>query len=154
MTTIVLVILSLLAAAAVLAFLELLLPSHGLLGLLAAACFLGAVVGCFWIDKWLGVGVLIASMFALPFVWSAVVKWWPTSVAGRKMVLQPVDSTVTRSPVAVGQEGVAVSELRPGGMVDFSGNRIEVASEFGMIAPATRVRVVSFENNRPIVVAV
>lgn len=148
------VITTLICAAAALFFLELLLPSHGVLGVLSALCYFGAVGACFWIDKWLGLGVLIASLFLLPFAWSAVVRWWPTSAAGRKVVLQPVDGTVTRPPVAVGQEGVAVSELRPSGTADFAGSRIEVASEFGMIAPATRVRVVSFENNRPVVVAV
>ena len=148
------VILVLLIVAALLSFLELLLPSHGLLGLLAALCFLGGVITCFWVDKWLGLGFVVVSAFAAPFVWAGVVRWWPTSHSGRQMVLQPVDASVSRPPVAVGQEGVAVSELRPMGTAEFGGSRVEVASEFGMIAPATRVRVVSFENNCPVVVAV
>ncbi|HEV7299545.1 MAG TPA: NfeD family protein [Tepidisphaeraceae bacterium] len=143
-----------LAAALVLTALELALPSHGLLGVLASACLLVAIGACFWINQWLGVGALLFTLAITPLLWSAFVKYWPRSPVGRHMVLQPVDASVARPRVAVGQAGIAVSELRPTGTAEFDGQRLEVASEFGIITAATKVRVVSIENNRPIVVAV
>lgn len=143
-----------LAGAVLLFGLELLIPSHGILGVLASVALLTGVGACFWLDRWLGLGVLVATLALAPLAFAGAMKVWPRTPIGRRMVLQPVDGSVARPPVAVGQAGVAVSELRPGGTADFNGERVEVACEHGVIRPHTRVRVVSFENNRPIVVAV
>ena len=147
-------ILVMLAAGLVLAVAELLLPSHGILGVLAAACILVAIGACFWMNEWLGLGALIGALAISPVVWTAFVKLWPRTPVGRHMVLQPVDGSVKRPPVAVGQTGVAISELRPMGTGEFAGQRVEVASEFGMIAASSPIRIVSFDNNRPVVVAI
>ena len=143
-----------LAVALVLMALELALPSHGILGVLASAALLVAIGACFWINQWFGLGALLFTLAITPLLWSTFVKYWPRSPVGRHMVLQPVDGSVARPRVAVGQVGIAASELRPTGTADFDGQRLEVASEFGIIGASSKIRVVSIENNRPIVVAV
>jgi membrane-bound ClpP family serine protease len=140
-----------LAGAVLLFGLELLLPSHGILGVLAAATLLTGVGACFWVDRWLGLGVLVATLALAPMVFTGAMRIWPRTPIGKRMVLPPIDGSVARPPVAVGQTGIAVSELRPGGTADFNGERVEVICEHGIIPPRTGVRVVSFENNRPIV---
>lgn len=147
-------ILTLVAAALVLLVLELFLPSHGLLGLMGIIC-LGVAIGrCFWINQWLGLGALLGTLAISPFAFAGAMKIWPRTPLGKRLVLKPIDSAIARPPVAVGQRGLAISELRPMGTADFGGARVEVLSQMGLIAPSTPVKVVAFENNRPIVAAV
>ena len=67
--------------------------------------------------------------------------------------------------VYVGQVGVVVSELRPGGVCEFSGSggggaaaapgeRIEARAEQGVIPAGRRVEVVAVVDHRPLVRAV
>jgi membrane-bound serine protease (ClpP class) len=57
-------------------------------------------------------------------------------------------------PVQIGEVGVAVSEMRPGGECEFAGRRLEAYSDHGIISAGTRVQVVSIDNRRPVVRAV
>ena len=109
------------AAAAVLTFAELLLPTHGLLGLLAAVAGAGAIGTCFYVDRWLGLGAFAAAVVAAPFVATAVMRAWERSPVGRHVVLGrtvgvPVDADVA---VGVGEVGTAVTALRPMGECEF-----------------------------------
>jgi membrane-bound serine protease (ClpP class) len=134
---------------------ELLLPTHGLLGILGAGGVVAAIVACYRIDFWLGTGVFIAAMVAAPFVGTAAVKLWPKTPVGRRVVLAPPPVDVVDVPlVRVGQDGVSVSELRPMGVCEFESGRIEAISEHGMIAPGRRVTVVAMSGSRPTVRAV
>jgi len=48
----------------------------------------------------------------------------------------------------LGQAGVAVTPLRPGGVADIDGERVEVQTEGGFIAAGSRVRVVAMDRRR------
>ena len=122
---------------------ELLLPTHGVLGIAGLACFAGAVGVCFYINRWLGLGVLVASIIASPFIWNFTLALWLRSPMGKRMVPPLIESRVAPLPVSMGDEGVAVSELRPMGEVEFATKRIEAISERGMIRAGQKVRVVS-----------
>jgi membrane-bound serine protease (ClpP class) len=141
------------AVAVILLLAEALLPTHGLLGAMAAVSLLAAVVICFRINARFGFGVLVATVVAAPFVatWAASV--WPRTAVGRRLVLTAV--TPAPVPVAhaitVGQRGVAVSALRPMGEVDFGDLRLEAISDHGMINPGQPVVVLSVANGRPTV---
>jgi membrane-bound serine protease (ClpP class) len=54
----------------------------------------------------------------------------------------------------LGQEGIAVSMLRPGGKVDLGDRMIDVVTEGQMIDKGTRVRVIGFSGPEAIVTAV
>jgi membrane-bound ClpP family serine protease len=130
---------------------ELFLPSHGLLGLLATAAMVAAIIICFRINQYLGLGVLLLVAMATPFAISGAMKMWPKTPIGRRMMLQPTQSVITAPEVEIGAVGVAMSELRPMGTVDFDGERLEVRTQIGMIAPGSKVRVVRVDAGRVIV---
>ncbi len=133
---------------------ELLLPTHGLLGLLGGGAILAGVVTCYRVDFWLGTGVFLATMVATPFAGALAVKVWPKTPIGRRVVLPPAIDPIAEAPVRIGQTGVTVSELRPMGMCEFTSGRLEAISEHGMIDPGRAVKVVGLTNNRPTVRAV
>ncbi len=130
---------------------ELFLPSHGLLGVLATFAMIAAIVLCFRINQYLGLGVLLFVAMVTPFAISGAMKIWPKTPFGRRMTLQPIDSPLTPPAVRMGQTGIAMSELRPMGTADFSGERLEVRTQIGMIAAGAEVRVIGIDAGRIIV---
>jgi membrane-bound ClpP family serine protease len=131
---------------------EMLLPSHGLLGLGAAACILTAVFVAMRQNAWAGLGLLLVVVAMSPLAWTAFVKIWPKTPLGRRIVLPPVANPPTVPPVTVGQSGVTMSELRPVGVCEFDGGvRVEAHSEHGIVPPGTAVKVIALVNNRPMV---
>ncbi len=130
---------------------ELLLPTHGLLGLLGGGAMIAGIVMCYRIDFWLGTGVFLATTIATPFAGAAAVRIWPRTPIGRRVVLPPVIDVLPEPTVRVGQTGITISELRPMGMCEFELGRIEAISEYGMIDPGRTVKVVGLTNNRPTV---
>ena len=141
----------LMTIAAVLVVAEMLLPSHGLLGLACAGCVLGAVYLAMRQNPWAGVALLVGVAAATPFVWTAFVKIWPKTPVGRRVMLPPVTNETAPPPVRVGQAGVTMSELRPVGVCEFDGVRVEAHSEHGILPPGTPVKVIALVNNRPTV---
>jgi membrane-bound ClpP family serine protease len=134
---------------------ELLLPTHGLLGVLGGGSIIAAIVTCYRIDFWLGTGVFLVTMIATPFAGAMAVKIWPRTPIGRRVVLPPVIDAVREPLVHVGQKGVTVTELKPMGVCEFeAAGRLEAVSEHGMIEPGQPVKVVGLTNNRPTVRAV
>jgi membrane-bound ClpP family serine protease len=145
---------SLFAVAAVLVVAEALLPSHGVLGLAALLAVVAGIVVCYRIDFRLGTGAFFATVIATPLVGALLVKVWPHTPIGRRVMLPPVQNAPPPSPVRVGQAGTTVSELRPIGIVEFDLDRVEAVSEQGMIDPGRRVTVVAVHDGRPTVRAV
>lgn len=130
---------------------EMFLPSHGLLGILAAAALVGGVVACFSVNQYAGLAAVLAVAVAIPVGGGLMLKYWPKTPVGRRMTLQAVESRLQPPLIRLGAEGVAISELRPMGMCQFGGERVEVRSDLGMIPPGTRVRVVNIDAGRLIV---
>ena len=140
---------------------EVFLPTHGLLGVLGAIGLLGGVGVCFSINEFLGLGAAVALVVLMPFATALWVKVWPHTPAGKRLILGPVEPSaaggITAPPVHVGQFGVVVSELRPGGVCEFgpASERVEARSERGAVIPAGhRVEVVALVDHRPVVRAV
>lgn len=131
---------------------DLVLPSHGILSITGLLGILGGVVVCFVIGPWTGSAALGGTLAAGPLAWMWFVRVWPTTRMGRKMVL-PGPATVPLLPldVQIGQQGTCISELRPAGLCEFNGRRLEVVSQLGMVPAGTRVIVVELVNRRPVV---
>ena len=131
---------------------EILLPTQGILGFFGALAIIGGVVACFMINPWLGLGVMIALVVAMPFIGTAFVKIWPKTPIGRRMVLTQVAGKMSSDrTICIGQTGRTISELRPIGECEFDGRRVEAISERGLIAPGARVKVVALSEHRPVV---
>jgi membrane-bound ClpP family serine protease len=141
----------LLAAGIVLLVGEMLLPTHGALGIMGCGAIIAGISVGFYIHQWVGVSLLVAVIAATPVAWSAVLTYWPRTPLGKGILLPPMDSTVQPPHVGLGQTGVAVSELRPMGWCEFDDARHEVRSETGVIAAGSKVKVVSIESGRLIV---
>ena len=136
----------LLAGALVLLVGELLLPTHGVLGLMGLICLAGAIGVTFYINRWLGMGVFLAAIVVSPFAWAIGLKIWERSPVGRRVLLPPAEVARPVIPVKLGQVGTAFSEMRPMGEVDFDDLRMEAISERGIIRAGQKVKVVAVTN--------
>lgn len=67
--------------------------------------------------------------------------------SGQKTVVQIEEEHTTR----LGQEGVTVSALRPGGKADFGGELLDVLSQGELLPKGSRVRIVGFSGREAIV---
>src|SRR5688500_18941615 len=139
------------AAAVALLVGELLLPTHGVLGVLGLLCLAGAVGVVIYVNLWLGLGALVALIAAAPFAWGIGLKIWERSPIGRRIILQPADAPRMVIPVKLGQSGTAVSELRPMGECGFGDLWLEAISDAGVIRAGARGKVVVVNNGLPTV---
>lgn len=152
----------LLAAGIFLAFLETILPSGGLLGFLAAASLIGAVVIGFMHGEPAGWIILLATFVCVPVLILLGLKVLPKTPFGRRMILAdpnkqlgPVSGKVEISDENFNplkdKSGVAVTELRPSGIAEIDGKRYSVVSEGEMIRPSVEIVVKEVEGNNIIV---
>ena len=145
-----LLILLLIVAAVILLVGDLFLPSAGIMSLIGLALLLTAVIVCFTINRWLGLGVLFACVVGSPFIGMAMIRAWQKTPIGRKMVLSHTEAAPPRQVVRVGQIGRALSAMRPMGECAFSTDlgevTIQAKSEFGDLPPGVPVRVTHFKD--------
>ncbi len=147
MDPIVIWLIILLALATIMFVAEVFIPSAGLLAIFGTLCLVGAIVLCFMIDKWLGVGAMVVVIIAAPFVVAMAINLWQRTPIGRKMVLRTTGGRLSTERVLVGTEGVALTEMRPMGECEFGDTRIEAKSEMGRIIPAGRkVKIIEFHD--------
>ena len=140
--------LALMAIAIVLFVSEVFIPSHGVLSVLATGCLVIAVVLCFMIQRWLGVGVMAALLLLGPVGLSLGVSVWQRTPVGRRMVLTATSGDPNKSFVLVGSVGTTLTELRPMGECEFDGRRVQARSELGrVIGAGLEVVVLDFADN-------
>src|SRR5262245_50282128 len=70
------------AAGLVLLVGELLLPTHGVLGILGVLCFAGALFMVFRVNQWIGLGAFVALILASPFIITHAMNLWARSPVG------------------------------------------------------------------------
>jgi len=135
---------------------EMFVPSGGLLGACSFLCMVGGVVMLFRLDTAYGVTGIIVSLIAIPCAFFASLYIMPRSPIGRALTLgsndDPEDSAYDgqvpppqqahKSPFEPGEEGKALTDLRPVGTCLIKGQRCECLSESGQIRAGTKVRVV------------
>lgn len=146
----------LLGAAFGLLFLEIFVPSAGILGLTS---ILLACVGVFCLFResmsW-GLGGLTTVMVGGPSVFFWGLKVYRQTALGKKMTSADADEVVAAGQEReeeelrerqklVGQEGEVVMDLRPVGVVRVAGERYEALSETTLVKAGARVRVVAVE---------
>lgn len=127
----------------------------GIAGLIGMACLVGVVIVGF-IDYGSQAGMLILSgvfLFLLVGIgfWA---KYFHLTPIARALTDKGVISGATindRSEELMGQEGVALSALRPCGMAKINGTRVDVVAESGLIEKGESVRVVAVEGFRVVV---
>jgi len=133
---------------------ELFIPSGGIIGLAAAAVFGIAIVTGFVVSTWLGLAMLVGGLVASPFVFSAMMKLWQKTPAGRALVLNSSTPAMDRPRAPLDSSGVTVTQLRPMGEAEFGTSTFEVISETGSLERGIRVRVVGHRDDGVAVVRV
>jgi membrane-bound serine protease (ClpP class) len=152
----------LLVAGILLAFLETILPSGGLLGFLAAASLIGAVVIGFMHGEPAGWLILLAIFICVPVLITLGLKVLPKTPFGRRMILAEPHEKLDPSGGKIeisdenfstlkGKTGVTVTELRPSGIAEINGKRYSVVSEGEMIDSSVEIIVKEVEGNSIIV---
>ncbi len=132
-------------------------------GILAVLSLGSIVVGV--ILTFLGGGIptglitAAAVFIALPATIRLLLYFWPRTPMGRNIFLteQPEDATVAALPVnqeleqLKGRIGRTLSALRPAGMVDFDGRRIDTVTEGMMVDAGQLVRCIDVRAGRVVV---
>lgn len=138
---------------------ELFLTSGVLTVLSLAAIVAGVILTFLGGGVTIGVCTSIAVFIALPITVRLLLYCFPRTPVGRQFFLtaQSEDATVASSPVnrelenLKGRIGRALSALRPAGMVDFDGRRIDSITEGMMVDPGQMVRCIDVRAGRVVV---
>ncbi len=142
--------------AAFLLALDLLIPSGGILLVLALMSCAGSILFAFRHSYEAGIWMLIAELACVPlFAW-LFLKLWPSTPLGRRVIIEPAQAKpyTWESVSMVGKEGVTVGDLVPAGQIDIDGRRWEATSRSGLIAEGTIVKVVAEEMGQLFVVPI
>src|SRR4051812_10507167 len=68
---------------------EIVLPSHGVLGVVGTIGLLVGVGACFWHNQYAGLAAAITLVALMPFAAALWVKVWPHTFAGKRLILGP-----------------------------------------------------------------
>jgi len=142
-------------AAAVLIIAEVFVPSGGIISIFSISCLVGGAVIFFRHSTTAGwVGVIIA-VIMIPAVLVIAYKVFPKTRFGKSVILAPPQrqkgDAVPDTPELkelLGAEGVVFTPLRPVGMCDFSGQRVECVAESGYVDKDKKVKVIDVESTQ------
>ena len=122
--------------------------------------FVGSLVLGFKAGDSVGWTVVGIAVVGAPTFFVIAFKIFPKTAIGRHMILGSPSGRSDDEPVRVrgsdlvGVEGTARSRLRPSGVADIAGRRVDVLTRGEMIEPGTRVKVLEARGNRIVVRAV
>ncbi len=142
-------------ACAALIIAEVFVPSGGLISILALACLIGGVVIFFQhssIAGWIG---LIIALIMIPSVLIFAYKVFPRTKFGKNVTLTPPERQqgdavpdTSNLKKMLGAVGTVLTPLRPVGMCDFSGQRVECVAESGYVDKGKKVRIIDVESTQ------
>ncbi len=134
---------------------EVFVPSGGLISIAALACLAGGIAIFFNYSTaagWIGVGV---AAVMIPVELFMAFKLLPRTRFGKNVTLippqRPQGDAIPDTPELkelVGAVGVVLTPLRPVGMCDFSGHRVECVAESGYVGKALKVKVISVRSTQ------
>ena len=134
---------------------EMLLPSGGILALIAAALLgysLYAVFTTLSFDA--GMVVILADIIILPIVALIGLKMLARSPLSLHSSLRRSEGVVSydeKLSELTGKEGIALTNLRPSGAIRIEGNRIDVITRGDYIEKGETVKVLKVEGSRVVV---
>ena len=142
-------------------FLEMLIPSGGVLSFLALVAVIAAIVVAF-VNGGLAYGTvfLAISAVALPAIIAMAVRWWPNTPMGRMIVSRPPqsdeevlpnDEESLRLKSLLGKHGSARTIMLPAGAIMIDGQTYDAVSEGMPIEAGQTIRVVEVSANRIVV---
>jgi len=146
----------LIAAGFLVIFLELFVPSAGVLGVIAGICLLSGVVVGFFHSVQLGMIMLLAVMIMLPVAIGLMIKAWPHTPIGKRILIGPVSSEdvipngefYDEIQSLVGRLGVVHTKMLPSGIVVIDGKKFDAVSDGLPLDPGETIKVTSVHGNR------
>jgi membrane-bound ClpP family serine protease len=142
-------------ACAALIVAEVFVPSGGLITICALACLAGGIVIFFRHSSqagWAGIGIAIVM---IPSVLVGAYKIFPHTRFGRKVLLTPPQrepgeaiADTKELKALLGAVGTVITTMRPVGMCDFSGRRLECVAESGYVEKGKKVKVIQVESTQ------
>jgi len=143
---------------AILLVAEVFVPSGGLLTICAIACVAGGGYIFFRESTTFGIVGIGIAVIMVPVVLVTAYKAFPHTRFGRGVVLarpnRPQGDAIADSGKLkglVGTRGTVLTPLRPVGMCDFSGRRVECVAESEYVEGGTTVEVLAVESTQVIV---
>jgi len=152
----------LIGVALALAIAEMFVPSGGVIAVVAVVVA-GAGVVAFWRVNWVwGVTSLIGTIAGGVGAFNLAIRIFPHTPIGKNLILGSSDPDEALSLRAreeqealkesvkaiVGATGTAMTDLRPIGMAEINGRRVEVLAEGGMIDRGQPVRVTGVDDGQ------
>ncbi|MCC6322332.1 MAG: hypothetical protein IT438_12955 [Phycisphaerales bacterium] len=140
----------LLSLAALLLIIEVFVPTAGVLGVTSACVAIGGVVCLFRYDWRWGMSGLLAIAIIGPTIVFVGLQIFPSTAMGKKMLNLPPDALDGGAPAPspgaefealIGEEGLTLTDLRPGGFIRIGDKRVAAMSEIAFVRSGTRVRV-------------
>ena len=140
--------------------LELFVPSAGMLGILAILLFVAGIIVGFIESITMGIGLLVVTLLLVLLLFAVMVKVWPHTPIGRRILIAPVDSPddvlphsehVDEMYESLGQLGIAKTKMLPSGIVMVNGRKFDALSDGLPISQGATIKVVAVKGNRMIV---
>jgi membrane-bound ClpP family serine protease len=140
---------------AFLLIIEVFVPSGGLLAACAAACLIAGTIIFFRQSTTAGIAGVIFGVIAIPLALRYAYREFPNTRFGKGVTLEPPrrqqGDAVPDTPDLkdlLGKAGTVLTPLRPVGMCDFSGRRVECVAESGYVDKGRKIRVIDVESTR------
>lgn len=140
---------------AILLVIEIFVPSFGFLSVCAIACLIagGAIFFEYGpLSGWIGI---VIAVILIPIIWIITYRIFPKTPMGRKLILGKPDSgrgdAIPDHQDLQGmllKTGIVRTPLRPVGMCEFDGRRVECVSETGYIEINRKVQVIRVEGTQ------
>jgi membrane-bound serine protease (ClpP class) len=134
---------------------EVFVPSGGLLAACAAACLIAGTVIFFKQSTTAGIAGVIFGAIAIPLGLKFAYREFPNTRFGKGVTLEPPKrpqgDAVPDTPDLkdlLGKTGTVLTPLRPVGMCDFSGRRVECVAESGYVDRRRKVKVIEVESTQ------
>ena len=142
-------------ACAALIVAEVFVPSGGLISICALACMGGGIAIFFHhslIAGWVGVGI---AAIMIPTVLIFAYRIFPKTRFGKSVTLSPPERQqgdaipdTDKLNDMLGAEGVVFTPLRPVGICDLSGQRVECVAESGYVDKGKKIKVIKVESTQ------
>jgi membrane-bound serine protease (ClpP class) len=151
--------LALLGGALLTIIIEAFVPSAGVLAAVAAVLSISGIVCLFRYDTAWGFGGIAGTAVLGPTAFITALKLWRYTPIGRRVIGEPLEEQFARQAVAereearshqslIGQEGVALTDLRPVGVVQLADRRVDALAEEGYISSGVKVRVTQSDGSQ------
>ncbi len=141
--------------AVIVLFSELFIPAHGLLAILCGLLAVAGVAVCFAMGTKAGFVATVGTIVLGPLALTLAIKCYPNSPVGRRVLLQPPPANTADGLARetadlaqlLGRRGIAATILRPAGICEFDGQRVDCLSESQVIVRGSAVEVIRVDGS-------